>query len=148
MKIFARLIFGGSMPGGPGSERGWARLLYVEARLSIRWLDSSMASGDRSSFVTRSTEYRSSQDQFAKILTQTYIGATIGATTYNNLQGTLCTAHKNLTRYSFCQHLCRLHPLRSFLVTPLNRELTHLSIKFTQISPKSYAYENIHMYKS
>jgi len=54
----ACLIFGGKIPGGPGSVRGSCLRLNALASWSILWLDSSIASEDRSSRVTRSTAKR------------------------------------------------------------------------------------------
>ena len=51
----ALLIFGGNIAGGPGSLKVSALLWYAAAIWSILWLDSTMASADRSSKVTRST---------------------------------------------------------------------------------------------
>lgn len=42
--------------GGPGSGRGSTRLLNKSANCSTLWLDSSMASADKSSRVTKSTK--------------------------------------------------------------------------------------------
>ena len=53
---FARLTFGGIIPGGPGSDKGSALRLKFEANWFILWEDSSMASDERLSSVTRSTE--------------------------------------------------------------------------------------------
>ena len=53
---FARLTLGGIIPGGPGSDKGSALRLKFEANWLILWEDSSMASDERLSSVTRSTE--------------------------------------------------------------------------------------------
>ena len=53
---FARLTLGGIIPGGPGSDKGSALRLKFEANWFILWEDSSMASDERLSSVTRSTE--------------------------------------------------------------------------------------------
>jgi len=55
VKQFACLNFGGNATGGPGSDSGSWAWLKVSASCSILWLDSSIASADRSSNVTRST---------------------------------------------------------------------------------------------
>ena len=55
VKQFACLNFGGNATGGPGSDNGSWAWLKVSASCSILWLDSSIASADRSSNVTRST---------------------------------------------------------------------------------------------
>jgi hypothetical protein len=55
VKQFACLNFGGNATGGPGSDNGSWAWLNVSASCSILWLDSSIASADRSSSVTRST---------------------------------------------------------------------------------------------
>ena len=53
---FARLTFGGIIPGGPGSDKGSALRLNVEASWFILWEDSNIASDERLSSVTKSTE--------------------------------------------------------------------------------------------
>lgn len=53
---FARLTFGGIIPGGPGSDNGSARRLKEEASWFILWEDSNIASDERLSSVTKSTE--------------------------------------------------------------------------------------------
>ena len=53
---FARLTLGGIIPGGPGSDKGSALRLKFEANWFILWEDSSIASDERLSSVTRSTE--------------------------------------------------------------------------------------------
>lgn len=55
MTKFARLILGGIIPGGPGSDSGSALRLNVEASWFILWEDSSIASDERLSSVTKST---------------------------------------------------------------------------------------------
>jgi hypothetical protein len=55
VKQFACLNFGGNATGGPGSDNGSWAWLKVSASCSILWLDSSIASAERSSNVTRST---------------------------------------------------------------------------------------------
>jgi hypothetical protein len=55
VKQFACLSFGGNATGGPGSDSGSWAWLNVSASCSILWLDSSIASAERSSNVTRST---------------------------------------------------------------------------------------------
>jgi hypothetical protein len=55
VKQFACLNFGGNATGGPGSDNGSWAWLNVSASCSILWLDSSIASAERSSNVTRST---------------------------------------------------------------------------------------------
>ena len=52
---FARLIFGGNIPGGPGSDKGSALRLKVEASWLILCEDSNIASDERLSSVTKST---------------------------------------------------------------------------------------------
>ena len=52
----ARLLRGGNIPGGPGSDRGSCRRRNVSARCSARWLDSRRASPVKSSNVTKSTK--------------------------------------------------------------------------------------------
>ena len=54
----ARLTFGGIIPGGPGSDKGSARRLNVEASWFIRCEDSNIASEDRLSSVTKSTKIK------------------------------------------------------------------------------------------
>ena len=54
-KRFARLIFGGIIPGGPGSDNGSALLLKAEASWLILCEDSNIASDERLSSVTKST---------------------------------------------------------------------------------------------
>lgn len=53
----ARLLRGGIIPGGPGSDNGSWRRRNVSAKCSARWLDSSRASPVKSSSVTRSTTH-------------------------------------------------------------------------------------------
>ena len=53
---FARFTFGGIIPGGPGSDKGSALRLKVEANWLILWEDSNIASDERLSSVTKSTE--------------------------------------------------------------------------------------------
>ena len=54
-KRLAFLTFGGMIPGGPGSVKDSAFLRKAAANWSIRWLDSSIASDDKLSNVTKST---------------------------------------------------------------------------------------------
>ena len=53
----ARLLRGGNIPGGPGSERGSCRRRNVSAKCSALWLDSRRASPVKSSNVTKSTAH-------------------------------------------------------------------------------------------
>ena len=64
---FARLTLGGIIPGGPGSDKGSALRLKFEANWFILWEDSSIASDERLSSVTRSTEIENKILRFQNI---------------------------------------------------------------------------------
>lgn len=56
VNTLALFMVAGGTPGGPGSARASCLLLNISTRPSTRWLDSNIASAERLSSVTRSTE--------------------------------------------------------------------------------------------